>query len=58
MVSVRRGARFFDRMHGVTWSQRRQSWLDNLTFMTGCSRLSMAGVQLILLLPAGQVACW
>jgi hypothetical protein len=45
MVSVRRGERFFDRMHGVTWSQRRKSWLENLTFMTGFSRLSMAGVQ-------------
>jgi hypothetical protein len=48
MVSVRRGERFFDRMHCVMWWQCRQSLLENLTLMTGFSRLSMAGVQLIL----------
>jgi len=56
MVSVRRAERCFERLHGVTWSQRRQSLVANLTFMTAFLRLSMAGVQLILVLPAGQVA--
>jgi hypothetical protein len=56
MVSVRRGERFCERLHGVTWAQRRPSVLANLTFMTGFSRLAMAGVQLILVWPAGQVA--
>ena len=57
MVSVRRGARFFERVHWGKHGQDRQSLLENFILMTSLVRWSIAGVQLMLVFPAGQVAC-
>ena len=55
-VSVRRGRSARDRVHNSRQGQRRQSRVENLILMTWLRRLSTAGVQLILVRPAGQVA--
>ena len=56
IVIVRRAYFFFERMQRWRLAQARQSWLENLTLMTWLVRLSTAGVQLMPVFPAGQVA--
>ena len=56
-VMVRRGDALRDRMQSARWGQGPQSFVENLILMTWLRRLSMAGVQLMLVRPAGQVAC-
>ena len=51
---VRRGG-----VERVQFSQRAQAWqsvVANLILITGFLNLSMAGVQLLLVLPIGQIA--
>jgi hypothetical protein len=56
-VSVRLGYFFCECTHLLNNSQRRQSLLENLILITSLVRLSMASLQLRLVLPAGHVAC-
>lgn len=56
MVTVLRLYFFTERMHRSLLGQGMQSLMENLIFMTWLYLLSMAGVQLMLCLPSGQVA--
>jgi hypothetical protein len=56
-VMVRRGDALRERMHWAWWGQGPQSFVENLILTTWLRRLSTAGVQLMLVRPAGQVAC-
>ena len=58
MVRVRRLYFFSERIQWTWRGQRPQSVVENLILITSLVRLSMAGVQLILRCPSGQIACW
>jgi hypothetical protein len=58
MVMVRRLYFFSERIQWTWRGQRPQSLVENLILITSLVRLSMAGVQLILRCPSGQIACW
>ena len=56
IVTVRRTRRS-DCVQSLRLGQAWQSVVENLILMTSLVRLSIAGVQLLLVCPSGQVAC-
>jgi len=57
IVMVRRLYFFAERIQWTCRGQRPQAVLENLILITSLVRLSMAGVQLLLCWPSGQIAC-